>query len=137
MLKYSIFTIQALVALSEVAQQLNAKNPDFVRVNSNEPIKIVLLSLGCGRLVPPGVAAGDAYFLPAVLWIPFVASGLATAAADMNEYHIASVFPDIPSSENYYLRVEVYEKLMYLIKKLYIYRAASIFSEALCRLIIV
>ncbi|XP_058746850.1 patatin-like protein 6 [Vicia villosa] len=98
----------ALVALSEVAQQLNAKNPDFIRVNSNEPLKIVLLSLGCGRLVPPGVEARYAYFLSAVQWIPLGVLGLATAAADLNEYHLASVFPDIPSSENYYLRVEEY-----------------------------
>lgn len=110
--------IQALVALSEVAQQLNSKNPDFIRVkNSNEPIKIVLLSLGCGRLVPPGVDARIAHLLSAVQWIPLGVLGLATAAADMNEYHLASVFPDLPSSENYYLRVEVLEKLMYLIQK--------------------
>ncbi|KAI5423297.1 patatin-like protein 4 [Lathyrus oleraceus] len=99
----------ALVALSEVAQQLNSKNPDFIRVkNSNEPIKIVLLSLGCGRLVPPGVDARIAHLLSAVQWIPLGVLGLATAAADMNEYHLASVFPDLPSSENYYLRVEEY-----------------------------
>jgi hypothetical protein len=92
-----------LVAVSEVAQEWIEKNP-------NEPFKVVLLSLGCGREVseggPNATEAGSLTFVAG--WLPLLATSLATAAADINEYHLASVFPDLPSSDNYYLRVEVY-----------------------------
>jgi hypothetical protein len=98
-----------LVAVSEVIQQLNEKIPQFIPVNPNEPIKVVLLSLGCGKSETQGVDARIAKFFSFNDWIPLIVTDLATAAADINEYHLASVFPDLPSSENYYLRVEVYQ----------------------------
>jgi len=100
-----------LVAVSEVIQQLNEKNPDFIPVNPNEPTKIVLLSLGCGRNKIPGIPALAAKFFSYNNWTSILALGLASAAADIHEYHLASVFPDIPSSHNYYLRVEVHKWL--------------------------
>ncbi|KAK2406267.1 patatin protein [Trifolium repens] len=98
----------ALVAVSEVIQQLNEKIPQFIPVNPNEPIKVVLLSLGCGKSETQGFDARIAKFFSFNDWIPLIVTDLATAAADINEYHLASVFPDLPSSENYYLRVEEY-----------------------------
>ncbi|WJX91619.1 hypothetical protein P8452_73365 [Trifolium repens] len=93
----------SLVAVSEVAQEWNEKNP-------NEPLKVVLLSLGCGREVtkggPNATEAGSLTFVAG--WLPLLAESLGSAAADINEYHLASVFPDLPSSHNYYLRVEEY-----------------------------
>ncbi|MCH85598.1 patatin-like phospholipase, partial [Trifolium medium] len=98
----------ALVAVSEVVQELNEKIPQFIHVNPNEPIKLVLLSLGCGRTKTQGIDARIAQFFSFNDWIPLIVVGLTTAAADKSEYHLASVFPDLPSSENYYLRVEEY-----------------------------
>ncbi|WJX86287.1 hypothetical protein P8452_68616 [Trifolium repens] len=98
----------ALVAVSEVIQQLNEKIPQFIPVNPNEPIKLVLLSLGCGNSETQGVDARIAKFFSFNDWIPLILTDLATAAADINEYHLASVFPDLPSSQNYYLRVQEY-----------------------------
>ncbi|WJX85045.1 hypothetical protein P8452_67552 [Trifolium repens] len=87
-------TSPALIAVSEVVQQLNNKNPNFVPVNKNEPTKIVLLSIGTRR---NGETKGyDA------------AESLATSMGDMNEYHLKSVFPDLPTSDNYYLRIDEY-----------------------------
>ena len=100
-----------MVAVSEVVQQLNEKNPDFIRVRANEPTKIVLLSLGCGKTETPGIGAIIARFFSYNQWLPITVLGLSSAAADINEYHLASVFPDSPSSENYYLRVEVHQWL--------------------------
>jgi hypothetical protein len=100
---------QALVAVSEVIQQLNEKNPNFVGVKANEPTKIVLLSLGCGA--PKRPAGIDARFAKVITydeWIPLVTLGLGFAAGDTNDYHLASVFSDLPSLDNYYLRVEVH-----------------------------
>ncbi|GAU20221.1 hypothetical protein TSUD_352850 [Trifolium subterraneum] len=93
----------ALVAVSEVVQELNENN-----INPKEPIKVVLLSLGCGRGVTPGYDARDAAKFSLLEWAPVLPVALASAAADINEYHLASVFPDLPSSHNYYLRVEEY-----------------------------
>lgn len=98
----------ALVAVSEVIQQLNEKNPNFVPVNPNEPTKIVLLSLGCGRNEIQGIPAFLAKNFSYNNWTSVLNLGFASAAADIHEYHLASVFPDIPSSHNYYLRVEEY-----------------------------
>lgn len=98
----------ALVAVSEVMQQLNEKNPNFIPVNPNEPTKIVLLSLGCGRNTILGPGSLRAKSFSYNNWTSILALGYASAAADIHEYHLASVFPDSPSSENYYLRVEEY-----------------------------
>lgn len=99
----------ALVAVSEVIQQLNEKNPNFIPMNPNEPTKFVLLSLGCGRNKIPGTLASIASSFSYNYWMRNVLPlGLASAAADIHEYHLGSVFPDLPSSHNYYLRVEEY-----------------------------
>ncbi|PNX99089.1 patatin-like phospholipase, partial [Trifolium pratense] len=100
----------ALVAVSEVLQELNEKIPQFIHVNPNEPIKLVLLSLGCGRTETQGIDPRIAQFFSFNDWIPVTVVGLTTSAADINEYHLALVvFPDLPSSENYHLRIEVHE----------------------------
>lgn len=102
--------IQALVAVSEVIQQLNEKNSDFIPIKANEPIKIVLLSVGTGTSPPairiPAFVAKNFSFID---WIPILAIDLAISAGKVNEYHLESVFPsDSSSSDNYYLRVEVH-----------------------------
>ncbi|MCI05158.1 patatin-like phospholipase, partial [Trifolium medium] len=108
-LSLSLPASEALVAVSEVIQELNEKIPHFIPVNPNEPIKVVLLSLGCGKSKTQGVDARIAQSFSFNDWTPLIVVGLTNAAADINEYHLASVFPDLPSSENYYLRVEVHE----------------------------
>jgi hypothetical protein len=100
--------MQALIAVSEVVQQLNNKNPNFVPVNKNEPTKIVLLSIGTGRNgETKGYDALKARFFTGYEWIPLIAQSLGTSMGDMNEYHLKSVFPDLPTSDNYYLRIDV------------------------------
>lgn len=99
----------ALIAVSEVIQHLNEKNSDFIPAKANEKTKIVLLSIGTGR---NGVTSGA----PTVLaknftannWTAVIAGSLAMSAGNMNEYHLKSVFPDLPSSDNYHLRIEEY-----------------------------
>ncbi|GAU42546.1 hypothetical protein TSUD_341720 [Trifolium subterraneum] len=101
-------TSPALIAVSEVVQQLNKKNPNFVPLNENEPTKIVLLSLGTGRNgETKGIDALKGRFLTGIQWIPLITASLAMSLGDMNEYHLKSVFPDNPSSDNYYLRIDV------------------------------
>ncbi|KAI5423298.1 patatin-like protein 2 [Lathyrus oleraceus] len=100
----------ALLAVSEVIQQLNEKNSDFVPIKANEPIKIVLLSVGTG-------SSPETRRIPAILakyfsfndWVPILAIGLGISAGKVNDYHLESVFPsDSSSSDNYYLRIEEY-----------------------------
>ncbi|GAU20215.1 hypothetical protein TSUD_352790 [Trifolium subterraneum] len=69
-------SFKALVAVSEVIQQLNEKNPNFIRVKANEPTKIVLLSLGCGTSKIQGIDARLAQFITYDEWIPFMVGGL-------------------------------------------------------------
>ncbi|KAK2364631.1 patatin protein [Trifolium repens] len=102
-------TSPALIAVSEVVQQLNNKNPNFVPVNKNEATKIVLLSIGTGRNgETKGYDALKARFFTGYEWIPLIAQSLGTSMGDMNEYHLKSVFPDLPTSDNYYLRIDEY-----------------------------
>ncbi|XP_045788191.1 patatin-like protein 2 [Trifolium pratense] len=101
----------ALLALTEVVQQLNKKNPSFIHVNENEPTKkIVLLSLGTGGNGESTIRipADAANVIPAVTWPSLIALGLVVSAGDINEYHLKSVFPGLPSSDNYYLRIDEY-----------------------------
>jgi len=101
--------VQALIAVSEVIQQLSEKNSDFIPVNANEKTKIVLLSIGTGRNgETPGAPAFIAKGFTANNWTQFIALSLAMSAGHMNEYHLKSVFPDLPSSDNYHLRIEVH-----------------------------
>lgn len=95
--------------MSEVIQQLNEKNSDFIPMKENEPTKIVLLSLGCGTIGDTkGIDANTAKSIPAKDWTSIALLGLTSAPGDMNQYHLASIFPDHPSSNNYYLRIEVH-----------------------------
>ncbi|XP_004515339.1 patatin-like protein 4 [Cicer arietinum] len=96
----------AFVAVSEVIQQLEEKNVDFIPMKANEPTKIVLLSLGCGSTKVEGVDARIAQFFPSTIWAKLLFLGLAGSAGDMNQYYLSSIFPD--SSDNYYLRIEEY-----------------------------
>lgn len=101
--------VQALVAVSEVIQELNEKNSNFIPVTANKPTKIVLLSIGTGRNgETQGVDANIARFISANNWIKVMSAGLAMSAQHMNEYHLKAVFPDLPSSDNYHLRIEVH-----------------------------
>ncbi|WJX91617.1 hypothetical protein P8452_73364 [Trifolium repens] len=99
----------ALLAVTEVVQQLNEKNPSFIHVNENEPTKFVLLSLGNGG--PAATLKFGALYggtLSANQWIQIIAGGLAVSAGDINEYHLKTVFPGPPFSDNYYLRIDEY-----------------------------
>ncbi|XP_058745227.1 patatin-08-like [Vicia villosa] len=100
----------ALLAVSEVIQQLNEKNSDFVSIKANEPIKIVLLSLGTGTDVEKkGIPASLAQSLTYNEWLPVLAADYSVSAGKVNDYHLESVFPsDSSSSDNYYLRIEEY-----------------------------
>lgn len=104
--------------MSEVIQELNEKNSNFIPVTANEPTKIVLLSIGTGRNgETQGVDANTARFISANNWIKVMSAGLAMSAQHMNEYHLKAVFPDLPSSDNYHLRIEVHNctyRLLYL-----------------------
>jgi hypothetical protein len=108
MITKSLYIIQALLAVTEVVQQLNEKNPSFIHVNENEPTKFVLLSLGTGG--PAATLKFGALYggtLSANQWIQIIAGGLAVSAGDINEYHLKTVFPGPPFSDNYYLRIDV------------------------------
>ncbi|CAI8606703.1 unnamed protein product [Vicia faba] len=100
----------ALLAISEVIQQLNEKNSDFIPIKANEPLKIVLLSLGTGSSPSDlKLPASLGQFLSFNQWVPILAVGYAISAGQVNDYHLESVFPsDSSSSDNYYLRVQEY-----------------------------
>ncbi|CAI8606709.1 unnamed protein product [Vicia faba] len=100
----------ALLAISEVIQQLNEKNSDFIPIKANEPLKIVLLSLGTGSSPSDlKLPASLGQFLSFNQWVPILALGYAISAGQVNDYHLESVFPsDSSSSDNYYLRVQEY-----------------------------
>ncbi|GAU20216.1 hypothetical protein TSUD_352800 [Trifolium subterraneum] len=79
-------------------------------MKAKEPIKILLLSLGCGVTPEPiKINSFIAYFFRATLWLPVAAKGLAIAVGDTNEYHLQTVFSSLPSSYNSYLRIEEYD----------------------------
>ncbi|GAU20219.1 hypothetical protein TSUD_352830 [Trifolium subterraneum] len=89
---------QALVAVSEVIQQLKEKDPKFIRVKANEPTKIVLLSLGCGSPnIPKVIDAKKALNFSFDDWVPLLDVGLSNAAGDTTEYHLASEYDMDPS----------------------------------------
>ncbi|CAI8606705.1 unnamed protein product [Vicia faba] len=98
----------ALLAISEVIQQLNEKNSDFIPIKANEPLKIVLLSLGTGSSPSDlKLPASWGQFLSFNKWVPILALGYAISDGQVNDYHLESVFPsDSSSSDNYYLRVQ-------------------------------
>lgn len=102
--------MQALLAVSEVIKLLEEKNSDFISVNENQPTKILLLSLGCGRDgEDEGVNAADATSFRALIeWPKLLLPAIAGAVGDINEYHLESIFPSHRSSDNYYLRIEVH-----------------------------
>jgi len=102
---------QALVALSEVIQQLNEKNPNFIHLKANEPTKIVLLSLGTGGTEGNSGTSKDAteaQKFNLLGWAPILPLYLAGSTGSMNEYHLQTVFSGLPSPDNYYLRIEVH-----------------------------
>ncbi|KEH17870.1 patatin-like phospholipase [Medicago truncatula] len=100
----------ALLAVSEVIKLLEEKNSDFISVNENQPTKILLLSLGCGRDgEDKGVNATYATSFRALIeWPQLILPAIAGAVGDINEYHLESIFPSHRSSDNYYLRIEEY-----------------------------
>lgn len=101
----------ALLAVSEVIQQLEEKNSDFISVKENEPIKIQLLSVGCGKQngKGEGVDAKIATHDIGIKWIERILLSIYGSVEDINGYHLQSIFPNIQSSNNYYLRIQEYD----------------------------
>ena len=100
--------------MSEVIQQLEEKNSDFISVKENEPTKILLLSVGCGKnnAENKGVDARNATHDMGVIWIKRILTSIYGSVEDINGYHLQSIFPNLQSSNNYYLRIQVHHIYM-------------------------
>jgi len=108
--------MQALLAVSEVIQQLEEKNSDFISVKENEPTKILLLSVGCGikNGESKGIDAKNATNDIGIFWINRTLTSIYGSVEDINGYHLHSIFPNIQSSKNYYLRIQVHNTCLLL-----------------------
>lgn len=92
-------------------QQLEEKNSDFISVKKeNEPTKILLLSVGCGMKngEGKGVDAEKAINDIGLFWFIRTFLSIYSSVEDINGYHLQSIFPNLESSNNYYLRIQVH-----------------------------
>ncbi|XP_054779678.1 patatin-like protein 4 [Prosopis cineraria] len=95
----------ALIAISEVTQQITKKNPEFSGFEPNDYKRIVLVSFGTGFMKPNVYNAEDAKKWGILKWakpsIEFALDG----SQDLVDYHLASVFRALGAESNY-LRIQ-------------------------------
>ncbi|XP_054782237.1 patatin-like protein 1 isoform X2 [Prosopis cineraria] len=95
----------ALIAISEVTQQITKNNPDFSTFEPNDYTRIVLVSFGTGFMKPNVYNAKDAQKWGILKWakpsIEFALDG----SQDLVDYHLASVFHALGADSNY-LRIQ-------------------------------
>jgi len=112
LIRLSIWFMQTLVAISEVAKQMSKKNPDFFPIKPMNYERYLVISIGTGANKNGTTYSAKAASEWGVIgWLfhngrtPLITC-YNNASSDMVDYHNSVVFQAF-HSENYYLRIDV------------------------------